>query len=30
MEGQRKRCKVNGKLNIGQGHRVQVPTESVH
>ena len=30
MEGRRKRCKVNGARNIGPGHPVKVPAESVH
>ena len=29
MEGRCKRCK-NGARNIGQGHPVKVPAESVH
>ena len=30
MEGRHKRLKVNGVRNIGQGHPVKVPAESVH
>ena len=30
MEGNVKGVKVNGAQNIGQGHRVKVPAESVH
>ena len=30
MEGRRKGVKVNGAQNIGQGHLVKVPAESVH
>ena len=30
MEGRHKGVKVNGAQNIGQGHPVKVPAESVH